>query len=234
MSEIFKIEPKSHALAKRREVTLTVSLVAHVIGFAFVAFVVLRPAKVVTEPKTIPAFVMDAPVVQKAAAAPARAAAPEPKPTPQPEPTPTPVTPPTTVSNEPPPPVASSVNVGQSTGDVTQMTGAVGAVSGNALGAPPAAEPVHVGGNIKAPALVQKTPPDYPRAAKDARVQGAVILEAQVGPDGRVQSVKVLRSVAMLDDAAVNAVKTWRYKPLTLNGAAVPFILTVTVTFDLG
>ena len=121
MSEIFKVQPKSHALAQRRRTTLMVSLVAHVIGFAFVAFVVLRPVKVVTEPKTIAAFVMEAPPAPKAPAAPAAAAAPAATPTPQPEPTPTPITQPTTVAAEPPPTLASAVNVGQSTGNITQV-----------------------------------------------------------------------------------------------------------------
>ena len=61
----------------------------------------------------------------------------------------------------------------------------------------------------------------------------AVILEAVVATDGRVATVKVLRSVKFLDAAAIDAVKQWRYKPLVLNGVATPFVLTVTLTFSI-
>ena len=62
---------------------------------------------------------------------------------------------------------------------------------------------------------------------------GMVILEAVVATDGTVESVKVLRLVKFLDGAAVDAVKQWRYKPLVLNGAPTPFVLTVTLTFSI-
>ena len=58
-----------------------------------------------------------------------------------------------------------------------------------------------------------------------------VILEAIVDGSGSVQSVRVLRSVKLLDGAAIDAVKQWRYEPLSLNGVPTPFILTVTLTF---
>jgi protein TonB len=64
-------------------------------------------------------------------------------------------------------------------------------------------------------------------------VAGTVILEATVDPSGRVRNVRVLRSVPLLDDAAVAAVRQWRYVPLVLNGVPHPFVLTVTVSFSL-
>ena len=91
-----------------------------------------------------------------------------------------------------------------------------------------------MGGNIKAPALVKKVPPEYPHSAQQAHITGAVVLEAEVTPAGTVESVRVVKSVSMLDEAAIQAVKQWKYSPLVLNGKAVPFILTVTVTFNLG
>jgi TonB family protein len=60
-----------------------------------------------------------------------------------------------------------------------------------------------------------------------------VILEATVGTEGAVQSVRVLRSAGVLDEPAIAAVRQWRYSPLTLNGRAEPFILTVTLAFRL-
>ena len=64
-----------------------------------------------------------------------------------------------------------------------------------------------------------------------ARVGGLVILEAVVGADGSVESVKVLRSVPFLDQAAMDAVKQWQYSPLVLNGVPTPFVLSVTLNF---
>ena len=69
--------------------------------------------------------------------------------------------------------------------------------------------------------------------ARSARVSGIVILEAVIGPDGRVTDVTVLRSVALLDEAAVEAVQQWEYTPTLLNGVPVPVIMTVTVNFTL-
>jgi len=99
---------------------------------------------------------------------------------------------------------------------------------------PPAPRaPVRTGGQIKAPALIKRVPPVYPPIAASAALQGVVVLEATVGRDGRVENVEVLRSVGLLDKAAVDAVRQWEYAPLLLNGQAERFILTVTVSFSL-
>jgi len=94
-------------------------------------------------------------------------------------------------------------------------------------------QPVRVGGAIRPPTQISKVQPIYPADALAARVQGIVILEAVIGVDGRVTDAKVLKSVPLLDQAAVNAVRQWAYTPTLLNGAPVPVIMTVTVTFNL-
>lgn len=94
--------------------------------------------------------------------------------------------------------------------------------------------PVRVGGAITAPALVERVEPEYPPVAVSARVQGVVILEATVGRDGHVEDVRVLRSLPLLDRAAMNAVRQWRYSPLLLNGTAERFVVSVTVSFSIG
>jgi protein TonB len=99
--------------------------------------------------------------------------------------------------------------------------------------APAPRAPVRVGGQIKEPELTHRVEPVYPDIAVLAKVTGTVILEAMVGEDGTVQSVKVLRSAKFLDGAAIDAVKQWRYKPLVLNGVPSPFVLTVTLTFSI-
>jgi len=98
---------------------------------------------------------------------------------------------------------------------------------------PPPATPKRVGGDIQAPALVRRVEPEYPPVAVAGKITGTVILEATVDEAGAVTDVKVLRSILLLDQAAVKAVKQWRYQPLVLNGQAVPFILVVTLTFNL-
>ena len=69
--------------------------------------------------------------------------------------------------------------------------------------------------------------------AQTARVQGVVILEAIIGSSGAVTKVKVLRSVPLLDDAAIVAVQQWVYTPTLVNGVPTPIIMTVTVSFTL-
>ena len=99
----------------------------------------------------------------------------------------------------------------------------------NAPTPPPA--PVRVGGAIKPPAKTKDVRPQYPPDAVSARVQGVVIIEATIGPDGKVQDARVLRSIPMLDGAALDAVRQWEFTPTLLNGVPVPVIMTVTVQF---
>jgi len=102
---------------------------------------------------------------------------------------------------------------------------------------PPAAAvdlpPVRVGGAIKRPVKTKDASPDYPQIAVISRVQGVVIIEATIGVDGSVQEARVLRSIPLLDSAALDAVKQWEFSPTLLNGVPVPVIMTVTVQFTL-
>jgi periplasmic protein TonB len=96
-----------------------------------------------------------------------------------------------------------------------------------------ASGPVRIGGQVKAPALLHRVEPIYPDFAAVARVTGLVILEATVNRDGCVESVTVLRSRhLLLDKAAQEALRQWRYSPLVLNGIPTPFVLTVTFNFS--
>lgn len=69
--------------------------------------------------------------------------------------------------------------------------------------------------------------------AQAARIQGLVIIEATIGADGRVINARLLRSLPMLDHAALDAVRQWEFTPTLLNGVPVPVIMTVTVNFTL-
>lgn len=107
----------------------------------------------------------------------------------------------------------------------TPPRGVVGGVVGGIPGGA-----IRVGGQIKEPKKLKDVPPDYPNIAKQARVQGVVILECTISPQGAVVDVKVLRGIPLLDQAAIDAVKQWVYEP---TGIPVPLIMTVTVTFTL-
>ena len=98
---------------------------------------------------------------------------------------------------------------------------------------PPPPKPVRIGGQIAPPTLITRVEPAYPSFAIAAHVEGIVILEATVDETGIVRSVSVLRGQPVLNDAALDAVKQWRYSPVLVDGRPVPFILTVTVTFRL-
>jgi protein TonB len=113
--------------------------------------------------------------------------------------------------------------------------GVVGGLVGGLPDAPPPPplKPVHVGGDIRAPRKVVDVTAVYPPLAIAARIQGVVIIEATLDPRGRVQNATVLRSVPMLDEAALAAVRQWVYTPTLLNGVPTPIIMTVTVTFRL-
>ncbi len=86
---------------------------------------------------------------------------------------------------------------------------------------------------IRPPKKIKDVPPAYPAIAQQARVQGVVILEARVDEGGNVSHTHVLRSIPLLDQAAIDAVKQWQYTPTLMNGVAVPIIMTVTVNFSL-
>jgi TonB family protein len=93
--------------------------------------------------------------------------------------------------------------------------------------------PVRVGGNIKTPTKVKDVPPVYPPDALAARIGGVVILEVSIDTEGHVYDAKVLRSVPVLDNAALEAVRQWEFTPTEFNGMRVPVIMTVTVNFTL-
>jgi TonB family protein len=93
--------------------------------------------------------------------------------------------------------------------------------------------PLRVGGNIKTPFKIKDVRPVYPPEAQSARVMGVVIIEAVIDAEGRVRNARVLRSIPLLDQAALDAVRQWEFEPVQLNGVPKPVIMTVTVNFTL-
>ncbi len=98
---------------------------------------------------------------------------------------------------------------------------------------PPPDKPVRVGQGIREPQKILHVPPEYPQLAVLSRVEGTVVLEAVLDETGKVDRVRVLTSVPLLDAAAIRAVQRWRYTPTLLNGVPVQVLMTITVKFTL-
>lgn len=125
-------------------------------------------------------------------------------------------------------------------GTQTVFSGAAGKVAGGAAGGVVGGvvggrveKPVAATGDVQPPKIIKRVDPVYPEKARDAGIEGTVICEATTGPDGRVISVKVLRSIPELDGAAVDAVKQWVYEPMMIEGKPRGVVFTVTIRFKL-
>jgi protein TonB len=138
-------------------------------------------------------------------------------------------------------PHASSVECASCVVDPAAAVGVITDViggTGNGVPQPPAPpqaapqKPVRLSA-YEMPRKLNDVAPRYPELAQRAGIEGVVIIEAVIAVDGTVRDARVLRSVPLLDRAALDAVKQWRYAPTRLGGVAVPVIVTVTVQFHL-
>jgi protein TonB len=93
---------------------------------------------------------------------------------------------------------------------------------------------VNISGGVAQGMLLQKTIPMYPPIAKAARVQGTVVLQATISKTGTIEGLHVISGPAMLQQAAMDAVRSWRYRPYLLNNEPVEVETTVNVVFTLG
>lgn len=105
------------------------------------------------------------------------------------------------------------------------------AKAAEASAAKSAKAPLRVGGQVRPPVRIKEVPPVYPAIAKSAQVQGDVVIEATIDEAGKVADAKVVKSVPLLDQAALDAVRQWEYRPSLLNGVPTPVVMTVTVKF---
>ena len=117
------------------------------------------------------------------------------------------------------------------------MGGVLGGVIGGMGGAPPPPKPkggpLKVGGNVQAARIVNRVQPVYPPLARQTRISGTVRLHAIIGKDGTIQSLEVLSGHPLLQQAALDAVRQWRYQPTLLNGDPVDVDTTIDVIFSL-
>jgi protein TonB len=118
--------------------------------------------------------------------------------------------------------------------------GAIGGVLGGIISGTPTAVPkvatpqrVRVSQGVSQGLLIHQVKPSYPPLARQARIQGTVVLQAVIGKDGNIQNLKVVSGHPMLAPAALEAVKQWKYKPYYLNGEPVEVDTTINVNFTL-
>jgi TonB family protein len=93
------------------------------------------------------------------------------------------------------------------------------------------AKAVRVGGQLRPPVRIKEVAPVYPAIAVSAGVEGDVVIEATIDEDGKVAEAHVVKSVPLLDQAALDAVRQWQYQPSLLNGVPTAVITIVTVKF---
>jgi len=136
-----------------------------------------------------------------------------------------------------PPPVTAGV-VGGVPGGIPggEMGGVIGGIISSApVAVPKVATPqrVRVSQGVTQGMVIRRVEPSYPPLARQARIQGSVILQAEISKDGTIQNLRLISGHPMLAPAAIEAVKQWRYKPYFLNGEPVEVETQITVNFSL-
>jgi protein TonB len=140
--------------------------------------------------------------------------------------------------DEAPPPVMSASGVvGGVPGGVPggQMGGVIGGIISSAPMVPKVATPqrIRVSQGVTQGLIIRRVQPAYPPLARQARIQGPVVLQAEIGKDGSIQNLRLISGHPMLAPAAIEAIKQWKYKPYILNGEPVEVETTITFNFTL-
>ena len=138
----------------------------------------------------------------------------------------------------PPPVMATGGVVGGVPGGIPggQMGGVIGGIiSSTPMAIPRVATPqrVRVSQGVSQGLLIRKVQPVYPPLARQARIQGNVVLQAEISKDGTIENLRLMSGHPMLAPSAIEAVKQWRYKPYFLNGEPVEVETQITVIFSL-
>jgi len=124
-----------------------------------------------------------------------------------------------------------SIDLGIESPTTTKTTVAPAPTLDSSPPSAPRPQPIRVNGGVQQANLISVVQPVYPPEAKRARILGVVVLEAVIDKDGTVDNLKVITGHPLLIQAAIDAVKQWRYKPTLLNGELVPVVTTVTLNF---
>jgi periplasmic protein TonB len=221
--------------ARRRWSMLPISIAAHAFTAAAIVIVPLVAEVELPKPASPPLNVRHVAVsTPPAIAAPSRRAAPIPR----------------AVSTEATTAIPPEIPVPEATGTPYEVPGAISDVIGvpSSIGEtstvappepsppPPAAKPpgpVRISNGVREPKKLVDSRPVYPAIAQAVRIEGTVILEAVIDERGVVDRLRVVKSIPLLDAAAIEAVRQWRYAPTLLSGVPVPILLTITIDFKL-
>jgi protein TonB len=233
------IESKRQKVDRKRLMTLPMSVLIHVVVVSVAVVATMWAVDEIPEPP-IPVSFYAAPPPPPPPPAPPKAA---PKAPPKVE-APKEVVAPVVIPTDLPPPTDSDATGEGVEGGVEG--GVPGGVLGGVLGGVPHAPevtptpvpeptaPLRVGGEIKEPKVIDQIQPQYPEAARRARIQGPVILELIVDKQGKVRDVRVLRGLPLgCTESAVEAVRRWKYSPSLLNGRPVEVYVILTVHFRM-
>jgi protein TonB len=214
-----------------RKYTLVFSVIAHAAAIAAVIIVPALATDELPEPRRASAFIIVNGEMPRPPVVPIQRAAAKPSPSPIPFEPPDGVQPERPVDPTPPGVDDVPLTTGVAFGDP------IGPIDPDPPPLPPLPprpkEPVPVGGIVQAPKKIAHVAPIYPSIALAARKDGLVILQAVIDEEGLVREVKVLRSDPLFDQAALEAVKQWRFTKPTLNGQPIPVVMTVTVGFTI-
>jgi protein TonB len=232
------VTQSSRSIPTRRLSVLPVSIAAH--AAAAIAFLIIPLAAEVELPALMPHAVADYMLAKVEPPPPPPAPIPPREGATVPRATGVPIVAPNTIAIERP---SVAVPTGaEVVGGIDPGSGVIGGLGPAIAIEPPAPPPVKTqgppapvrpGGDVREPKKVVDVPPVYPALARAGRIEGVVILEAVINVRGEVERLRVLRSVPLLDGAALDAVQRWRYTPTLLNGIPVPVLLTITVRFTL-
>ena len=228
-------DPPAH-IGTRSRLTLPLSMAAHAAALAALIVVPLVATDVLPLPDDFTAVVLAPPDLPPEPPRPIPPAATTAA-VPPPNPNAAPIDAPWSITPEPP--VRPPTDLGEVAPGSTFSVAVLGAGGDDRVSslipppAPAPRAPVRVGGTVIAPTKIHDVAPEYPRMARDAKIQGIVIIQATIGADGRVVDAEVLRPIPFLSQAALDAVRQWRFTPPQLNGEPIAVIMTVTVNFKL-
>ena len=237
MFESALIESQKRKAPKNKWLIINTALVLHLAFIGGVLVAQYWAIDEVAEPPIQVSFLQSAapppPPPPPPPPAPPKPLAPKPTPTPQ---VPIEIVQPVAVPETIPEP--SNEPVMEGVEGVEGVEGGVeGGVAGGVVGGTPNSvsdEILRVGGEITKPERLGGVQPAYTELARKARIQGVVIVEAIIDKEGHVTNVRVLKGLPMgLDQSAVDAVKSWRFRPATLNGRPVSVYYSLTVNFRL-
>lgn len=224
------------SVRSRRSPVLAISILLHVAALLALGIVPLLATDTLPTPRRVIDYFLPHEVMPVAVPAPSRTLSSNLRPTGLPDSAPS-----TTVAAPLDAPTGIAAETGKegSTGSAgpvgPPVAGAIEGLPGSVEPAPPPppTEPIRLHAGIRAPRKLVDVQPIYPDIARAAHAEGVVIIEATIDVRGNVTAVRVLRSHALLEQAALEAVRQWKFTPTLLNGVPVPIIMTVTVNFTL-